>query len=109
MSWDIDLVIDTGGKELGIVSTIGNMTSNVNKMYCKAFDNEDGLDTLNDMQCSEAIKRVSIAIIHMIKYKDELMLMNPKNGWGNYDGALLYLCDLFEGCIKNPLCKIRIL
>ena len=34
--------------------------------------------------------------------------MNPKNKWGDYKGALEFLSNIYQTCVNNPKCKIKV-
>jgi hypothetical protein len=38
--------------------------------------------------------------------EDEFILLNPKNGWGDYYGALKFLKEFTEACEKYPKATI---
>ena len=43
-----------------------------------------------------------LGIIDMQNKPDEYKLLNPKNGWGDYDGALEFLVDFLVACDQHP-------
>ena len=107
MSWDIELVIDTGGDSPACVDVVGNMTWNVSPMYYDALG-DDGLRQLDGMLSRDAITILKHAIKKMEDNPDHYRAMNPKNRWGNYEGALEFLRKLLNSCIKHPKTTIRI-
>lgn len=105
MSYDIDLIINTGVEDTSVLD-IGNYTSNIGGMYNKAFGQD--WKFINGMNCQEALPFIINAVLYMKQNKKDLIKMNPENGWGDYDGALKYLSDLELGCVNHPNCKIEI-
>ena len=105
MSYDIDLVIDTGVEERTVV-TVGNYTSNVAGMWKKALGYS--LRELDNKKADSCIEDLRKAIANMEDNPKEYKEMNPPNGWGDYEGALNYLRKLLDACVKNPKCKIDI-
>lgn len=105
MSYDIYLTINTGKEEVAIID-VGNYTSNIYGMYYEAFRRD--WKFINGMVAGEALPDIKDAIKHMEKHPDKFKAMNPKNGWGDYEGALQYLKDLANYCEQNPICKIDI-
>ncbi len=105
MSYDISLMINTGLEEVEVVE-VGNYTYNVSPMYYDSMGM--GLNSFNDMKCTDAIpilkKGIESLQSNPAKYKE----MNPNNGWGNYEGALEYIRNLHDKCVRNPLCKIDV-
>lgn len=103
MSWGVYLVIFTG-KEERIIADVGNYTHNVSPMYHKAMGIT--LSNLKNMNCGDAILEKGIKA--MKENRKEYEKLNPKNGCGNYEGALDFLCRILEACKENPLCKISV-
>lgn len=101
MSYDIDLMIDTGTGELHTICDVGNYTSNVSAMWCKALGGFT-LSSLNGRIAGECVAMLETAVEHMRNNPDDYTPMNPRNGWGNYDGATDYLCMLLNACKKHP-------
>jgi hypothetical protein len=110
VSYDISLHldIDTGGPEPVdyCVDDIGNYTSNVAGMWTEALGYR--LADLKDKtaeDCAEDLKRAVVAMeADPVKYG----LMEPANGWGDYEGALDYLRRLRNACLAHPKAQIRI-
>ncbi len=103
MSYDITLVIKTGPENKCVVDC-GNYTYNVYGMYFKAMG--QGLNKFNDVKCADAIPLLQKGVRAMQDDPKEYRKLNPENGWGDYDGALRYLQNLLDECVRNPLCTI---
>ena len=95
MSWDISLE-----KEKLMLDKIyiGNYTYNVNPMYAKAMGIIGLNEFLQNQRCSEVIPTLKEGIRNMELYPKVYKKMNPKNGWGDYDGALQFLKDILLNC-----------
>lgn len=104
MSYDVYLEIDTGGDELVEVYD-RNYTSNVSRMWRTAGVN---LRELTGMVAADAVPLLDRAIGAMTAEADTYRAMNPPNGWGDYDGALTFLCDLRAACVKHPKTTLRV-
>lgn len=83
------------------VADIGNYTYNVSKMYREAM-NGNSLSDFDGMKAGEAIELLRIGYADMVKNPEKYKLMNPENGWGNYEGAKKYLGRLLTACCDNP-------
>jgi hypothetical protein len=104
MSWDITL---TEKKCVDVeVSDVGNYTYNVSKMYGEAMG--ETLSYFHDMKAIDAIDLLYKGVIEMENNPDKYKSMNPENGWGNYEGALEYLKELLNACVKNPNATIQV-
>lgn len=102
MSYDVDVHFpkcDHCGVQRDSI-WIGNYTTNVTGMY--AAVQAGGLNAIKDKSCPDAAKVLECMIGGMVKRRDELVAMNPQNGWGDYDGALRFLRKILDSCNENP-------
>lgn len=102
MSWSIYVNVPpcvTCGNSESV--DIGGQTYNVSPMYYDAFGGE-GLRGLDGKQCREALPLLVAAVERMQAEPEKYRAMNPKNGWGNYEGALETLVKLREACERYP-------
>lgn len=109
MGWDFSMEVDLGGPEpvdLGDEYEAG-YTYNVSPMFFDAFG-EDGIRGIDGLIGSEAQQRIESALEKMQGDPDRYIAMNPKNGWGNYDGAVELLCRLRGWCISAPKARMRV-
>lgn len=110
MSYDGWLVIDTGGPEPAEVAELGNYTSNVAPMWHKALvaAGEDiRLSDTEGRNAAEVLPLLRRAAAHMHENPDEYRLMNPSNGWGDYEGALGYLDGVVLLCEQHPRTQLH--
>lgn len=105
MSYDIYLNIFTGNGE-AMVAEVGNYTSNVSKMWNDAMGIP--LSELDGKMAEDAIWYLEKGIFNMTNEPEHFKAMNPKNGWGDYNGALKYLEKFLEICREHPLTKVEI-
>ena len=107
MSYDIKLEMDTGnGHYIGI--EVDNYTYNIKIMWDTALSDNRTINSLNGMLAKDAISLLQRAVKDMEDNPITYRKMNPKNGWGNYEGALGVLSKLKQMCIKHPLTTIGI-
>jgi hypothetical protein len=106
MSYDIWLEIDTGGPEPATVAEVGNYTSNVSGMWADALGRS--LGDYHGAPCSEAAGSLLRGVERMKADPAHYEAMNPENGWGDYEGALKYLEQLYEACTRHPKATIAI-
>lgn len=85
-----------------------NITYNLAPMYYKCIDIDGGLKALNGMKCKDAIPVLNRAIDDLMENKEEYEKLNPKNGWGSYEGLLKSLKSLRIACLENPSGKVEI-
>ena len=109
MSWNFHLVLNpcgVCGREDGTAYK-RNYTYNVSPMFFDAFpstpeDRTGGirqLDGLTGRECSELLR---VAIEAMAGDPEKYRAMNPSNGWGDYDSALVMLRQMAAACEEHP-------
>lgn len=106
MSYDVQLTINTGKGEWRVVD-IGNYTSNVSGMWFDALGGQR-LSALNGRKASDVIELLQTAIADMEARPEYYSMMNPSNGWGNYEGAVNYLKNILRECLEHPLTTLEI-
>ena len=97
MSLDVSI---SAKREMIIYDT--NITYNLADMYYKCIDKDKGLKKLDGMNCKEALPIINNAIQDMLNNADEYRKLNPKNGWGSYEGLLSRLQEMRNCCENNP-------
>lgn len=105
MSYDVSLMMDTGNGLTEIVDC-GNYTYNVSPMYYDVL--EGGLNSLSQMPAQQAAIALFGAIAKLEESPAKYKLMNPKNNWGDYNGAIQFLRNIRNKCLKHPLTTVRI-
>ena len=111
MSYDFNLAVDVGRKDGYLQYLDGfdmNYTYNVSNMFEDALPGNDGVNQLNEMECSKAIPILEQGIKKMTDSPEHYKKMEPDNGWGTYDGALNVFKTLLEWCRECPLAMIVI-
>ena len=107
MSYDVYMVVDTGGTEPAYVTESRNYTYNVSPMFRAALGGK-GLNDLQGLSGAEAAVKLTSALAFMVGHRDEMVALNPENGWGDYNGALRFLEGILEDCLKHPKAQVRI-
>ena len=92
MSYDMNI----GGEEF-------NYTYNVSGMWYAAIP-ETGIRTHYGETGRDAVPILRRIREFMEDNRDELLSMEPENGWGSYEGALQFVTDLINASIRNPEC-----
>lgn len=78
-----------------------NYTWNVSDMWYAAKP-EKGIRTHYGMTGSEAIVTLLEIYTYMIEHRDEMLEMEPDNGWGDYYGALNFVNQLIIESLQYP-------
>ena len=79
-----------------------NVTWNVGPMFVRAIEHKKGIRVLNGQSGESCHFLLGRAINNMVESKTEYMKMNPKNGWGSYEGALETLKIIRVWCKNYP-------
>ncbi|MDR3080970.1 MAG: hypothetical protein LBV60_08580 [Streptomyces sp.] len=110
MSYDISLrmTVDVGDPEPVefCPADIGNYTSNCHPMWTDALGHS--LSDLKNANAGDSLPALQKAVAAMEADPARYRAMNPKNGWGNYEGALDYLRELRNACAAFPDATIHI-
>jgi len=106
MSYDIQLVIDTGGERPASVTECKSPTYNLAPMFAKALGHS--IRDLAGQQAGEVIGTLRDAIAAMEDRPADFKKLNPENGWGSYEGALETLRWLLAECLQHPKATVEI-
>lgn len=71
-----------------------------------AFEERLSLRDLAGHSARELVPLLEAAIAWGFEHLDDLREDNPDNGWGNAEGALLYLLDIKNVCEAHPIGKL---
>lgn len=115
MSYDLSIVINTGGETPHEIDWF-NTTYNLGPMYRRALAvaviPDDGplggLWGLSGKSCQEAEPIIEQAIADMRDKPTEYREMEPANGWGTYTGAIDWLERVLVACREHPLAEIQV-
>lgn len=114
MSYDVELVIDTGGEYPATVTECRSPTYNLAPMFREALGipmsahADSGGGHLDGMLARDALPILNRAIERMCSEPDRFRALNPPNGWGSYEGALEFLRWLREQCENHPKATVRV-
>ena len=106
MSYDIRLVIDTGGEFPASVTETNSPTYNLSEMFNLALGRP--IRELDGQLASDVIPVLRTAIAAMEDKPEKFKKLNPANGWGSYSGALDSLRWLLEQCLQHPKSTVKI-
>lgn len=101
--------IDVGNDELTETS-LGetlNATGNLIPMWSKAGC-YDALYKSDGKEVWEILPALEIALKDLIAKPEEYKLLNPKNGWGDYEGAVEFLDNLLYTFRRYPKAIVRV-
>ena len=77
-----------------------NYTYNVADMWYAAIPKK-GIRAHYGMTGEEALKPLTKIYSYMVVNSNELRKLEPKNGWGSFDGALDFVHGLISASLRN--------
>lgn len=104
MSYDVSLSIATGGDSTACIFD-SNMTSNVAPMWRKAGAD---LAEMHGKTAAECAPVLAAAVLAMEMDPAGYKLMDPPNGWGDYEGCLDFLRSIRDACVRHPACVVEV-
>jgi hypothetical protein len=78
-----------------------NYTYNVSGMWYDCYPDE-GIRKHYGLSGFDALPVLRKLRDHMEENKERLVEMNPSNGWGDFDGAYKFVCDLILASVDRP-------
>ena len=87
-----------------------NITHNLNKMAKEAgiYQHLWRPEDLGIKEAWELIEPLEKALKDMEDRPGHDAKVNPENGWGSYDGLLMFIAKYINACEENPESLIRI-
>lgn len=103
MSWTFTMERNPEpGERIEMPDYYKNYTYNVSPMFYDAIACPDGIRGLRGAKGRDCLPILTAAIEKMAADPEKYRTMNPKNGWGDYDGALETLRTLRAWCEQSP-------
>lgn len=103
MSYDVWLEIEPAPGRFETHLSLGNITSNVSRMWSLASPETDGLREIDGKRCSEFAHRLKAGVDDMRAHPEKYLPLNPENGWGDYEAALEYLSNIADAAYAHPM------
>lgn len=119
MSYDIWLTGKLGGEREVHIEEPGNITYNLDPMFALALDGDPQLGVQGGAdvvfhrknpalkrfigkRAAEAVVALLAALEKMEREPDRFRVLNPENGWGDYEGAVDYIRRFYVACQRYP-------
>jgi hypothetical protein len=100
MSYDVSV------KYPAVTSEGFNYTYNCSPMFYDVMP--EGINGLQGLTAQEAIERITDALRKLEADPKKYKAMNPANGWGSYEGAMMFLQDIRSACMRHPDGKLSV-
>ena len=79
-----------------------NYTYNVSPMWYKVYPGDKEMVQIDGMIGKKAYKKLLYALKYMEAHKDEMIALEPPNGWGSYHGFLEFINACIEASLEHP-------
>ena len=77
-------------------------TYNVAQMWYRICPDDDKMIDIDGMTGAQALSKIRDAFHQMKKQREELIKLEPPNGWGSYNGFYDFLIKIMNACIEYP-------
>jgi hypothetical protein len=84
------------------ITEVMNITYNLAPMWFLIFPEDKQMIDIDGQTGEESLRKLSYASILLKREKEFLLPLNPKNGWGSYEGLCEYITNLIDLANKNP-------
>lgn len=87
-----------------------NITHNLNTMAEEAgfYKHLWRPEEIGITHANQLIDPLTIMLIVLESDPDRFKLLNPSNGWGNYENLVQFVKNYLEACIANPDAEIEV-
>lgn len=96
MSYDVSLTTARGHQ----IFDLGNYTSNVVGAWARALGKP--LSEFDKMKAADAEPYFRDAVTKMLNKPDEFERLMPENNWGDFEGTMKFLLNIYLHCRKEP-------
>jgi len=103
MSYDFYLVKDCGNGDIPLEGFHLNYTYNVSGMFRSSIGSEKGINVIHNKRAQEVVAVLQKALKLLQENPDIYKRMNPKNGWGTYEGAMRVVSTLIQWALMLDL------
>ena len=87
-----------------------NITHNLNKMADAAgiYEVLWRPEEIAITHAYQVIQPLTDGLIILVLNKKEFEQYNPDNGWGDYEGLVMFCADYLQACNDTPIATIRV-
>jgi hypothetical protein len=102
MSLDVTLYYVNDSHEVEVFNR--NITHNLNKMAMElgAYEYLWRPEEVNIDKASKLIPHLEKCLVELTSNPDKYKEFNPKNGWGTYEGLIVFIKEYLDACIEYP-------
>ncbi len=79
-----------------------NYTYNVYNMWKTIFSDAENMVDIDGLTGKQSIEKLKFALETLINEPETFTALNPKNGWGSYDGFKKYISQLITLAESHP-------
>lgn len=105
MSLDVKLVDENGDYlyEDNITHNLGQMADRADIYKCLWRPDENGFEF-----AEQIIEPLQKGLCSMVSHPAQYEKLNPPNGWGTYEGFVLWCIDYLRACQEYPKARIKV-
>jgi hypothetical protein len=59
-----------------------------------------------DPRASDIVPHLLAGILELLRDPEKYKALNPKNGWGDYEGLLQFAKEVLQACLDNPDARV---
>ena len=87
-----------------------NITHNLSPMADMAaiYDYLWNPDEVRVSRARQLIEPLTRGLAALVNDPEKFKALNPKNGWGDYDGLVKFVADYLEACKKYPDARVTV-
>lgn len=87
-----------------------NITHNLNKMATEAgiYEILWRPDEVGITKAAQLIEPLEKGLVLLRAEPERFKAFNPSNGWGSYEGLVLFVQEYIEACVKHPDAEVSV-
>lgn len=87
-----------------------NITHNLNEMAAEAgiYKHLWRPEEIGITKAKQLIAPLREGLIAMVSEPAKFKALNPPNGWGKYDGFLIWIANYMQACMDNPDADVNV-
>ena len=87
-----------------------NITHNLGKMAEAAgiYQSLWRPEEIGVTHARQLVRRLEVGLKKLVNAPEKFKVLNPDNGWGDYEGFVAFVSNYLEACRENPDAKVNV-